>query len=126
MTQKYITDLHAEFTNWKKDLDFYRDEIKTFNNRLGELVSMNSKVEITSQIERFQNQFIRQNEVMDELMHDINAAQHELVENAKSNNIATDHRKVESDDSLADRMETFVKLYDEMKSEFSRFAAEAY
>lgn len=124
MPQKYLNDLHKQYTNWTKSLDFYKDEISTFKHRLEEIISQNTKTEVTAQVEHFQNQFIRQNEVIDTLKHDIHEAEHALVVNAKQNNVATDHRKADEDQALVDQMTMFNKIYDELKSEFTRFAAD--
>lgn len=126
MPTKYLSDLHKEFTTWTKNLEFYRDEIKTYNSRLEEIVSRNSKIEVTSKVEHFQNQFIRQNEVIDELIHDIHAEEHKIAENAQENNVATDHRKAEVNTGLQSRMETFDKIYAELKDEFTRFMQEVF
>ena len=125
MAEKYLNELHKEYTKWIKHLNFYKDEIGTFKHRLEEIITQNTKTEITAQVEHFQNQFIRQNEVIDTLKHDINAAEHKLVENAKANNVATDHRKAEEDAALVDQMTMFKKIYNDLKEEFTRFAADA-
>lgn len=124
MPQKYLNELHKEYTTWTKSLDFYKDEIATYKHRLEEIITQNSKTEVTSMVEHFQNQFIRQNEVIDTLKHDIHEAEHKLVVNAKSNNVATDHRKTEEDANLVDQMTMFNKIYDDLKAEFTRFAAD--
>jgi len=126
MSEKYLKDLHNDYKEWKKNLEFYRDEIKTYNHRLEEIITANNKVEVTSQVEHFQHQFIRQNEVIDELVHDINAEEHKIVENAQANNVATDHRKSEVNEKLVDQVQTFDKIFGELKDEFNRFAAEVY
>jgi hypothetical protein len=126
MPQKYLNELHKEYTKWTKALDFYKDEISTFKIRLEEIITRNTKIEITAQVEHFQNQFIRQNEVIDTLKHDIHEAEHKLVLNAKANNVATDHRKVEEDAALVEQMTMFDKIYQELKTEFNRFAANAF
>lgn len=124
MPQKYLSELHQIHNEWKKNLGFYQDEIKTFNNRLSEIVTQNTKVEVTSQVEHFQNQFIRQNEVIDELLHDINAEEHKIAENARQNNVATDHRKANENMDLVERNAMFNKIFGELKDEFTRFASE--
>ncbi|MFT5511846.1 MAG: membrane-associated HD superfamily phosphohydrolase [Bacteroidia bacterium] len=124
MPQKYLDELHKEYTKWTKALNFYKDEIKTFKHRLEEIITQNTKIEVTAQVEHFQNQFIRQNEVIDILKHDIHEAEHKLVLNAKENNVATDHRKTEEDVALAEQMTVFEKIYLDLKAEFSRFAAD--
>jgi hypothetical protein len=124
MSKSYLSDQHTSHIEWVKELNFCADEIKTFNNRLEEVVMKNTKIEVTAQIEHFQNQFIRQKEVIDILKHDINAEENLLVENAKANNVATDHRKVEVNAKLVERMGMFTKIYNELKDEYMRFLTE--
>jgi molybdopterin synthase catalytic subunit len=120
-TEKYLHEIHNENKQWLKQLEFARDEIKTFKNRLGEITTKNTKTEVLAPAEHFQNQFIRHNEVIDELKHDINAEEHKIVENAKANNVATDHRKVEENASLVDRMDSFNKIWGELKEEYTDY-----
>ena len=119
--KKYLHEIHNENQGWVKALDFARDEIETFRNRLGEVISKNTKTEVLAKAEHFQNQFIRHCEVIDELKHDINIEEKKIVENAKANNVATDHRKVNENEALVDRMESFDKIWSELKEEYNSY-----
>lgn len=125
-TQKYIHELHAEHNEFLSTLAFAKDEIITFNNRLSDIVTANNKQEILAQVEHFQNQFIRHNEVIDELKHEIHECESKIAKLAEANNVATDHRKADDHVELRDQMETFNKIYNEMKSEFKSFLEKAY
>jgi hypothetical protein len=120
-TQKYLQDIHKENQEWLKSLDFAKDEIETYRNRLGEITQKNTKTDVLAPAEHFQNQFIRHCEVIDELKHDINAEEHRIVENAKANNVATDHRKVEQNAGLVARMGSFDKIWGDLKSEYTDY-----
>ena len=120
-TEKYLHDLHNENQDWIKTLDFAADEIETFRNRLAEVTQRNTKTETLAPAERFQNQFIRHCEVIDELKHDINAEESRIVANAKANNVATDHRKMEENQDLVNRMESFNRIWVELKAEYTEF-----
>jgi hypothetical protein len=119
--QYYISELHRKNGEWKEKLSFVKDELKTFKNRLSEVVSKNRDNEVLAPAEHFQNQFIRHDEVIDILMHDINEYEHRLVLNVKENNIAVDHRKVDVSENLVNRMESFDKIYDDLKREFMAY-----
>jgi len=119
--KEHITTMHAEHTTWKKELAFARDEMGTFKNRLGEIASRNTGTDVLSKLEQLQNQIIRQNEVVDELDHSINVHEDELVANAKANQVAVDHRQMPDHAGLREGMETFRKLFAELKSDLSRF-----
>lgn len=120
-TKKYLSELHNEHNDWGKALDFARDEIKTYKNRLSEVVMANTKTDVLAQVEHFQNQFIRHNEVIDELKHAIHEEEEIIASNAKENNVATDHRKAAENMELLDQMDTFDKIFSELKDEFKSF-----
>ena len=121
--QKQLDELHKEHKRWIDELEFAKDEIKTFKNRLSEVVSKNTKTDVLAPAEHFQNQFIRQLEVIDELEHDVNAEQHKLVVKARENNVAVDHTTFSENDKLVDRMQMFTKLFKELKDEYNTYLA---
>ncbi|MBR9861316.1 hypothetical protein GYB22_11325 [bacterium] len=124
MKEKYISELHNDHKEWSTQLNFAKDEIQSFNNRLMEVVRSNTKQEVLAPLEQFQNQFIREKEVIDQLLHDINEDENRIVNNAKENNVATDHRKLEVNQDLEDRMSRFNEIFDEMKSNFNKYLSE--
>lgn len=121
--QKYVTELHNDHKMWLSELTLAQDQLKSFGSRLSEVNAANTAGEIRAQVEHFQNQFIREAEVIDTLRHDIQSKARELSETVAANNVATEHKKVEDDASLRDRMLTFAKIYSELKSEFTSFLA---
>ncbi|HOY13639.1 MAG TPA: hypothetical protein PLY70_10885, partial [Saprospiraceae bacterium] len=70
-TTAHIDSLHFEHVLWTRQLDFEKDEIKFFNKKLEEVVSRWTDVIILGKVEQFQNQFIRNKEVIDTLLHEI-------------------------------------------------------
>ena len=74
-TKKHIAELHPEVKAWMSYVNYVKDELKVHNLRLEEIIQKNSGKEVMAHIEHFQNQFIRQNEACDELMHDLHAAE---------------------------------------------------
>ena len=46
----YNTDLHFEHQQWWSELAFWEDELKSFNNRLSELVTRWSDKEVLAQL----------------------------------------------------------------------------
>lgn len=68
----YNSDLHFEHKHWRSELAFWEDELKSFKNRLEELVSRLTNRGALAQLEHYQNAFIRHREVIDMLQHDIN------------------------------------------------------
>lgn len=122
--RKHIDELHFDHRLWVNELKFYRDELKIYNHRLEDLAKANSVVEVTARIEQFQNQIIRQNEVIDELLHKINGHEHQLAKQAIEHPIAIDHVLFADHTSLREEVERNNQLYTEFKSEFVRFVAD--
>ena len=54
----FNSDLHFEHNLWRAELLFWEDELKSFNNRLSELVKRWTDKEVLAQLEHFQNQFV--------------------------------------------------------------------
>jgi hypothetical protein len=125
-TKKYLHELHNEHRDFNSQLDFVVDELKTYTHRLEEVVTANTKQEIMQQVEHFQNQFIRHKEVIDELKSMIHHSEKELAQIAEENNVATDHRKTDDHAELRDQMESFNKIYSELKTEYLAFLAKTF
>jgi hypothetical protein len=105
-------------------LELSRDEVLSFENRLQEIIKSNTSKDILAQVEHFQNQFIRQKEVIDALSHDIHEDEIRIAENVKENNIAVEHRRIEQKFSLEERMQIFQKIFTEIKSDYLKFLAQ--
>ncbi|MBK9273977.1 MAG: hypothetical protein IPM49_05470 [Flavobacteriales bacterium] len=120
-THKHIGDLHFEHQVWLNRLRFYKDEIGIFEKRLEEVVTRNTTSEVLAQVEHFQNQYIREREVIDELRHDIKEHENFLEKESVERPVAIEHRLYKDHAGLRDRMETFEKLYRELKDEFQHW-----
>lgn len=119
--RKYMSDLHFENEVWKRDLEFYGSELTFLEERLGELLNRNTKVEVTSKVEQFQNKFIRHREVLDELRHDIRIEEDGFVKAVEEQPIAIDHKYFRDHKEMRERMDTEREIYAEMKKDFMRF-----
>ena len=117
----YISNLHFEHKHWKSLLEFQRGELISFNKRLEEVVVRWTDKEILRNVEKYQNNFIRHNEVIDTLLHDIGVQENKLVAYAISHPIAIDHVHFEDHIGMRDAIETQQSIYDQLKKEFMRF-----
>jgi hypothetical protein len=117
----FISDLHYDHKIWLNELNFYSDELKIFKERLEYVIKRNTEKDFLAQAERFQNQFIRQKEVRDEVRHEIKQAENQIEKFAKDHPIAIDHVHFNYHTQLAEQMETYRSLYMEMKQEFMKF-----
>lgn len=120
----YMKDLHFEHNVWGSELAFCKDELKVFQLRLEEVAAKNTGHEAKAQIEHFQNQFIRQNEVIDEHQHHINEHETYLINEAENHPVAIDHRFFPDHVEMRNQMHIFRKLYADLKHEFMNFLME--
>ncbi len=121
--RRYMSDLHFEHMQWNNQLGFFRQELEIFKSRLEEIVDRNTHQEVLSQAEHFQNNFILQNEQIDTLLHDIKMHEEELVQYAKDHPLGVEHTYFENHSGLEERMESFKKIYADLKEEFQRYLA---
>ncbi len=117
----HISDLHFENKLWLSELSFQKDELKTFQHRLEEVAPRWTDISVRSQIEQYQNRFIRQNEVLDTLIHDVNVQEADLAAKAKANPVAIDHVHFDDHSETREKVEMQGVLYKELKGEFLRF-----
>lgn len=120
-TTLYLSDLHFEHQQWLKELEFWEDEIALYNRRLGEIIVRYTDPAIKAEMEHFQNQFIRHDEVIDILKHDVRKHESQLVKYAQDHPIAIDRVHFDDHTGLRDRMETQRKIYADLKTEFYTF-----
>jgi len=118
---KTIDDLHFEHQLWKAEAKFYEDELKIYQKRLEEIVSKYTREEVLKQIEHFQNQFQIENQQLNRLSHDVNVHEKRLANFAKDNPETSDLRLLPDHKIMHDKLETFRKIYVELKKEFSNF-----
>ena len=119
----YMKDLYFELKVWLNELNFFKEEIGFFENRLMEVARKNTDRQMMVELEHFQNQFIRQKEVIDETRHDVKQAENQLERIAHDQPIASDHLYFEDHTSLRETMNTFRDIYTDLKKEYLRFLA---
>lgn len=116
----FNTDLHFEHENWNRELNFWKDELITFQNRLNELNMRWTDKSILAEIEKFQNQFTVHKEAINSIqdqieMHETNMAGHyQKKEDVLNKSLVQNHLL------CRDKMETQRTLYNELKRDFFR------
>jgi hypothetical protein len=88
---------------------------------LEDIVRRNNKQEVMAELEHFQNRFIREREVIDELRHDIKQEENVLEKELRDHPVAIEHRYFTDHTDLRDRFTIFEKLYRELKQEFQQW-----
>jgi hypothetical protein len=117
---KHISNLHNDAL---RGLDFYEQELTILKGRLEEIAGGNTNDEAAIGVEHFQNQFIIQQERIDELRH----ALHENHKRIESELLQTagfaEQDAVAANEDLYEQYVTEEKLFNELRHEFNRFAA---
>jgi hypothetical protein len=117
-----IRSLHLEYQLWTRELVFYKEEIKIFEDHLEAILQRNNKNGVPAQVEHFQNQFILQKEVIDYLKHDLIVSEIQLADFAQGlSDEGIDSIKMDNHGKLRERVATFRKIFKEIKGEFRRF-----
>ena len=115
------SDLHFEHKLWQRELTFWEDELKSFNNRLSELVTQWTDKKVLVQLEHYQNQFILHGTVIDKLQDDI--AMHEVNMSAhyKKGEDVLNYSFVKKHIEFRNKIETQRDIYADLKKNFFRF-----
>jgi len=117
----FNSDLHFEHKQWRRELLFWEDELKSLQNRLNELVLRWTDKEVLAQLEHYQNQFIIQENAIDELEDHINLHETNISEQLKKGKDVLDVQMVKKHIEFRNQMDTQRNLYSELKSNFFRF-----
>ena len=120
-----IRSLHLEYQLWVRELVFYKEEIKIFEDHLEAVNNKNTKKTVRAQVEHFQNQFVLQKEVIDILKHNLNTSEKQLASFVYDmSGMGLESIKMDNHPKLREEMITFRKLYKELKQDFRRFESE--
>jgi hypothetical protein len=120
-TKKTIYQLHEEHKIWLNKLAFYKDELSIMKNRISEIAVKNTSKEVLALVEHFQNQLIVQKEQIDILSHDINKHESVIEDAADKNPTNVDHQKFEDHAAQRGQVETFEKIFNELRKELITF-----
>jgi 3-deoxy-D-arabino-heptulosonate 7-phosphate (DAHP) synthase len=120
-----IPKLHLEYRNWIAELNFCKEEITRFEHYLEDVVNKTDDVVVKAEVEHFQNQFIRQKEVIEELKHKLHISESQLAGFVKGlPGLGLESIQMDNHTRLRDEGRTFRKIYTELKVGFRRFEAE--
>ncbi|WP_317897600.1 hypothetical protein [Aurantibacillus circumpalustris] len=115
---------HEEHSEWLNKLSFYKDELKIMQEKLEEISSKNTGLDVRKSIEHFQNQFIIQKSNSDDIREHIQLDEKKIAENVKQNPVASDHRKTEDHAKERDMLESFESNFNLLRQEFKAFLAD--
>ena len=118
-----ISHLHVMCQDWIRELKFYKSEIPFFKNRLEEIVQKNTSSEILMHVEHFENK-VRLMEIhIDELLHDVKLKDKVLLDNASEKPNYIGVKMIESDNTIAELIQSDATDFVKTKKEFYQFLA---
>jgi hypothetical protein len=120
-----IEQFREELQSWKHELSSIKEEVRYFEKHLEQLATKHLPKELLAEVEHFQNLFICQKEVIDKLRHDLPDSQHKqenIFHSLRQTN--EDSNWESSNEGLDGRMDTFRRIYIEIKQDFHRFESE--
>lgn len=119
----YTTVNHCgtDHSEWLKGLDFYDEELDIMKKRLLEIVEKNNGKEIMVEVEHFQNQFVVQRDNIDQLQHDIHEHDKNVATEAQVHAGKMKSSEVGEHSKLKEQVESFEKVFNELRHEFNGF-----
>ncbi len=120
-TMTTSASIEKEHFTWLKHLDFYKAQLVVMDKELLGFAKESSSKKVAPRIEQFQNQFIRQREVMDVLRHNIKQHENEIERMTRfaleylRDRVTKDHMVLKAD------YKRFVELFIEMEQDFQDF-----
>ncbi len=119
------TELHLEYELWSKELTYWRDEIKVLEKYLTGLDHRKLPIGAGAEVEHFQNQFIRNRDVVHDLRHEVANHEHLLKELERTNNNEEVQEKIlDIHTEIREKVNTGRKIYSELKDEFRNWLAQ--
>ena len=109
---------HHENKTWTRLLEFLKQENIFLKNRLAVVVDHRADKEFLALAEQFQNKFVLKDEYIDELRHDINVQDDDLL---KARDNASQTKLCKRQEKLRNEMEYFEKDFNSLKNEFNKY-----
>ncbi len=117
----YNSNMHFEHKQWNRELAFWQDELKSFNNRLSELVTRWTNKDVLAQLEHYQNEFVLHGGVIEDLQEIIEEHETRIAGQSKTGEDALDTQLAKKHIEFRNRIETQRHIYAELKKGFFRF-----
>ena len=114
-------DLHFEHNQWRSELAFWEDELKSFTNRLNELITRWTNREVIMQLEHYQNEFILHGKVIDQLQEAIEKHEIRIAGQTQVGQDALDTVMTKKHLEFRNKMETQRQIYANLKKSFFHF-----
>jgi hypothetical protein len=120
----FNTDLHFEHETWNRELDFWQDELESFQNRLNELVMGHYDKDMYANVEKFQNQLSIHEGVMNSIRNQIQMHESNIADHYRKNEDSMNREMVKKHLEIRNRMENQRDIISEMKKNLFSFLTE--
>jgi hypothetical protein len=120
----FNSDLNFEHKQWRRELFFWEDELKSFQNRLDELVKRWTDKNMLAQLEHYQNQFIIQEEIINQFQDGIFLHETNIAAHYKKGEDVLNEDLVKKHIEFRNNMEVQRNIYTNLKKQFYQFLSE--
>jgi hypothetical protein len=117
---KHMNSLHSDAL---RSLDFYQQDIKILRNRLEEITADYTSREVAVKIEHFQNQFLIQQNNIDELKHKLHQNLRNIQNQVKESAGFISQTSAAENIELYDQYLSEERMVNGIRQEFNRFAS---
>lgn len=117
-------DLHFEHKLWESEMEFWKSELNLFEKKLEELIVKWNKQEFLKQLEHFQNEFILQKGIIENMTGDIEAHEIHIAAQTKSGKDVLNPVLVKNHLSFREKMEIQRQIYTDLKKQFFEFLSQ--
>ncbi len=117
----FNSDLHFEHLQWKKELLFWKDEIRSFQNRLEEIVKRWTDNKVLAELGQFQNNFSIHNNKIDEFLEKIDVHEHNIAAHFQANENVMDRVHLRYHESYREKMNVQRIIYNDLKHKYYIF-----
>jgi hypothetical protein len=110
--------IEKEHFTWLKHLDFYKAQLNVMEKELAGFAKESTSKKVGPKVEQFQNQFIRQREVIDTLRHSVKQHENEIERMTRfaleylRDRVTKDHMVLKAE------YKRFVELFIELEQDF--------
>ncbi|MES2796141.1 MAG: hypothetical protein V4683_09255 [Bacteroidota bacterium] len=116
-----LSHLHVYTKDWIREIQFYKSEIPFFKKRLEEIATDYSSSTILAQVDHFENRLLIMRNHYDELLHDLNLKEQEILGNASANPKYINAKMLEIDSKILDLVDYTGHEFKDFKAEFYKF-----
>ncbi len=121
VSEYFSNDLRYDHNIWENELNFYKKELGIFETRLVEMLKRKPSRDLLRELEQYQNQFIRQKQVVDNVNHKIHLYDDELKGIPAEIMLTLDSSELTKHKELEGDIKITRKLYFELRDRFSSY-----